>query len=90
MSGMDRCGVVSMIHPLRSRRDILAQASSGFGLLALAGLMSEIVASETNISGTLGTVAAKSAARAKHVILCFMACGPSHVDTFDARDSSCT
>lgn len=79
-----------MIHALRSRRDMLAQASSGFGLLALAGLMSEARASEaraseTNASGSSGPVSAKASARAKHVILCFMDGGPSHVDTFDYK-----
>jgi len=69
---------------------MLAQASSGFGLLALAGLMSEARASEaraseTNASGSSGPVSAKAFARAKHVILCFMDGGPSHVDTFDYK-----
>ncbi len=74
-----------MIHALRSRRDMLAQASSGFGLLALAGLMSETSASETSASESSVAVSAKASARAKHVILCFMDGGPSHVDTFDYK-----
>jgi len=79
-----------MIHALRSRRDMLAQASSGFGLLAFAGLMAKTNASETKTSETIasgnsGTVTAKAVARAKHVILCFMDGGPSHVDTFDYK-----
>jgi len=64
---------------------MLAQASSGFGLLALAGLMSETSASETSASESSVAVSAKASARAKHVILCFMDGGPSHVDTFDYK-----
>lgn len=63
-----------------SRRDLLAQASNGFGLMALAGLMSESKATETS-----GVVPGSAPARAKHVILCFMDGGPSHVDTFDYK-----
>lgn len=69
-----------MIPEMRSRRDLLAQASNGFGLLALAGLMAETRAEEA-----VSTVPAHKKPRAKHVILCFMDGGPSHVDTFDYK-----
>lgn len=69
-----------MMHPMRSRRDILAHASNGFGLLALAGLMSESRASENP-----QIIAPAARPRAKHVIMCFMDGGPSHVDTFDYK-----
>ena len=65
---------------LQSRRDILTSASNGFGLLALAGLMSKARGFENAPIPALGAVA-----RAKHVILCFMDGGPSHVDTFDYK-----
>ncbi len=69
-----------MIPEVRSRRDLLAQASNGFGLLALAGLMAE-----TRADDIVSTVPAHGKPRAKHVILCFMDGGPSHVDTFDHK-----
>ncbi|MEQ9410668.1 MAG: DUF1501 domain-containing protein [Fuerstiella sp.] len=48
----------------------------GFGMLAFSSLLSrESVAASV----------AHHAARAKHVILCFMDGGPSHVDTFDPK-----
>ncbi len=69
-----------MLQSQTSRREFLANASNGFGLLALAGLMSDAKAAEKSTQ-----VAAASIARAKHVILCFMDGGPSHVDTFDYK-----
>tara|TARA_R110002096_G_scaffold24760_2_gene77907 strand:- start:1548 stop:2942 length:1395 start_codon:yes stop_codon:yes gene_type:complete len=56
-----------------SRRQILARASSGFGLVALSGLL----APNTN--------AALPKAKAKNVILCYMSGGVSHVDSFDPK-----
>ncbi len=62
----------------RTRREFLRSANSGFGMLALAGLMSERsyagLASQPHF-----------APKAKHVIFCFMDGGPSHVDTFDYK-----
>ncbi len=61
-----------------TRRQMLQQASNGFGWLALSGLMAQ--------RGYAGLVEASSLApRAKHVIFCFMDGGPSHVDTFDPK-----
>lgn len=63
-----------------SRRQMLTQTSNGFGLMALAGLMSQARGGENS------SVAPPAVpARAKHVILCFMDGGPSHVDTFDYK-----
>ena len=64
-----------MKHSL-SRREMLSRCSSGFGLLALQGM--------------LGTPAALSAktnfkAKAKSVIFCYMSGGASHLDTFDPK-----
>ena len=53
-----------------SRRAALAKASSGFGLMALSGLMHGATA---------------PTAKAKNVVLCYMSGGVSHVDTFDPK-----
>lgn len=57
-----------------SRRQWLQDASMGFGMLAATSLIARESAA-----------ALHHAARAKHVILCFMDGGPSHVDTFDPK-----
>ena len=57
---------------------MLKTFSSGFGMLALSGLMAErSYAGLTNVPPLVP--------RAKHVIFCFMDGGPSHVDTFDPK-----
>jgi len=73
---------MSVDHPskLWSRRELLARTSNGFGLMALAGLISQARASDKSAPASAGIPA-----RAKHVILCFMDGGPSHVDTFDYK-----
>lgn len=58
---------------LSSRREWLRRSSSGFGLLALAGL---------NARDALG---AAPSAKVKTVILCYMSGGVSHVDSFDPK-----
>jgi len=59
-------------HP-GSRREWLRRSSSGFGLLALAGLNARTA------SG------AASSGKVKTVILCYMSGGVSHVDSFDPK-----
>lgn len=62
-----------------SRRQMLRQTSTGFGMLALAGLMAD---------PAYAAPAAKKAgakARAKNVIFCYMSGGVSHVDSFDPK-----
>lgn len=54
-----------------SRRALLQSAATGFGWLALSGL--------------LQAGGAHHPARARRVIFCFMDGGPSHVDTFDFK-----
>ena len=63
---------------LFSRREMLAKCSTGFGLMALQGLMA---------SPAFGSTTKKPhfKPRAKHVILCYMSGGASHVDTFDPK-----
>lgn len=55
---------------LCSRRQVLAGASAGFGMLALKAMAG---------------VPLHHQARAKNIIFCFMDGGPSHVDTFDPK-----
>ncbi|MBC8352995.1 MAG: DUF1501 domain-containing protein [Planctomycetes bacterium] len=62
----------------RTRREFLHSASNGFGMLAFAGLAARR-------SEAAGTDMPHFAAKAKHVIFCFMDGGPSHVDTFDYK-----
>jgi hypothetical protein len=66
-----------------TRRDVLRTASCGFGYLALAGLMAEQAAAETQ--NPLAPKAPHFAPKAKRVIFMFMQGGPSHVDTFDYK-----
>ena len=54
----------------RTRREVLAGASAGFGLLAFRAMAG---------------APAHHRARAKNIIFCFMDGGPSHVDTFDPK-----
>jgi len=60
-----------------SRRDFLGSASCGFGMLALAGLLSD--------KARAGDDRPHPLARARSVIFCFMDGGPSHIDTFDPK-----
>ncbi|MCY2982407.1 MAG: DUF1501 domain-containing protein [Planctomycetota bacterium] len=62
------------IAPAFTRRGFLQQASCGFGMLALNGLISSEV-----------DAAPRFPAKAKNIIFCFMDGGPSHVDTFDYK-----
>ncbi|MCH2200422.1 MAG: DUF1501 domain-containing protein [Fuerstiella sp.] len=62
-----------------SRRGFLRNASSGFGWLALSGLLAD-----RSFAGA-GAPLPPQTARAKNVIFCFMDGGPSHVDTFDPK-----
>ena len=61
-----------------SRREMLTQCSTGFGMLALQGMMAN-----SAFAGTLRRSHFKP--RAKHVILCYMSGGVSQVDSFDPK-----
>ena len=83
------------ISQLHSRRQMLAKAGCGFGMLGLAGLLQD--------EGLLGSARADSlgnralnplasrdghfTAKAKHVIWLFINGGPSYVDTWDYKPS---
>ncbi|MGC3971703.1 MAG: DUF1501 domain-containing protein [Pirellulales bacterium] len=82
--------VAHLSGPTLSRRALLSQASTGFGLTALAGLMSEqgAVAKESvsPANKAFGArVPIRPDARAKHVIFCYMSGGVSHLDSFDPK-----
>jgi hypothetical protein len=62
-----------------SRRQMLARTSTGFGLAALAGLLTD----ETRATDAARLPHAKP--RAKSVIFAFMSGGVSHVDSFDPK-----
>lgn len=75
-----------MFDSFPSRRDLLATAGTGFGLLALADLLSAI--ERTSIPSAANPYAVRRphhAPRAKHVIFLYMPGGPSHVDLFDPK-----
>ena len=60
-----------------NRRDMLTRCSSGFGLLALQGMLgskSALAAAQTHFKP-----------KAKSVIFCYMSGGASHIDTFDPK-----
>src|SRR5262249_17484264 len=75
-----------------SRRQVLQRASSGFGMLALAGLMADEARSQTPAE-TIASAAADPSApkqphfapRAKNVIFRFMSGGVPHLDSFDPK-----
>ncbi|MEZ6092214.1 MAG: DUF1501 domain-containing protein [Pirellulaceae bacterium] len=64
-----------------TRREILQSASTGFGWMALAGLLSEDARAATTGRSPEPHFHPKIAS----VIFCFMDGGPSHVDTFDPK-----
>src|SRR5690242_8985065 len=71
-----------------SRRELLRVSSTGFGALALAGLLGEELRAADSSSSAPNPLAVKAphfTARAKRVIYLFMHGGPSQVDTFDYK-----
>jgi Protein of unknown function (DUF1501) len=73
-----------------TRRDMLLQAGTGFGAIALSSLLANnplCAASPTPDSRlpTPSTQAPHHAPKAKSVIFLFMEGGPSHIDTFDPK-----
>ena len=69
---------------LLSRRHLLRHAYCGFGLLGLAGLLSEGGLSAAP-SDPMAPRKPHFEPRAKRVIFMFMHGGPSHIDTFDPK-----
>ncbi|MCA9013356.1 MAG: DUF1501 domain-containing protein [Planctomycetaceae bacterium] len=77
-------GIIPMTHHTRpSRRDLLAGTGCGFGMLALADLLS---AGDHERSARADVDRLPHhAPRAKRVIFLYMPGGPSHVDLFDPK-----
>lgn len=72
----------------RSRREFLARAGNGVGLLALSGLLGQEVHSaepQLEVSKPLSPRTPHCAATAKSVIWLFLNGGPSQVDTWDYK-----
>jgi hypothetical protein len=75
-----------------SRRRFLQRAGGGFGMLALADLLTNdnllanpVTYHAPRTTNPLAPRASHFAARAKNVIFLFMSGGPSHVDLFDPK-----
>ncbi|MFG0262949.1 MAG: DUF1501 domain-containing protein, partial [Novipirellula sp. JB048] len=73
--------------PNYSRREMLLHSGTGFGALALAGMLghSEAAAESTTAPSPLMPKPLHHPARAKSVIFLFMEGGPSHIDLFDPK-----
>lgn len=72
----------------RNRRQLLQEFASGFGLVALSGLLADqtrAAAIPTAAQSPLAVKPPMFAPRAKRVIFLFMSGGPSHVDLFDPK-----
>ena len=70
---------------LISRREALLRSGTGFGSLALAGLMANESKAEVEKSDPLAPKKTHYPSKAKHVVHLFMNGGPSQVDTFDPK-----
>ncbi|MEN9778320.1 MAG: hypothetical protein RJB04_2075, partial [Verrucomicrobiota bacterium] len=68
-----------------SRRDMLAQCSTGFGLVALSGLLGGGKALAAAPPHPFAPRVPHLPPKVKSVIFCFMSGGVSHVDTFDPK-----
>jgi hypothetical protein len=79
------CGRVES--PASNRREFLQRTGSGFGMLALAGLLNQqgLLADESEVKGPLAPKPYHHPPRAKSVIWLFMEGGPSACDTFDPK-----
>ena len=69
-----------------SRREMLTRCSTGFGMLALSGLMAD--EAYAGLTGSAENPLSRKPhfeAKAKSVILCHMSGGVSHVDSFDPK-----
>ncbi len=63
-----------------SRREMLAASATGFGSVALAGLLAS-----SKISAAAASLRPHVSPRVKNVVFCFMDGGVSHVDSFDPK-----
>src|SRR5882724_9368977 len=70
--------------PTRSRREFLTDAFCGFGSIAFGAILAEEQA-RAAYKNPLAARAPQFPAKAKSVIVLFMAGGPSHLETFDPK-----
>jgi hypothetical protein len=70
-----------------SRRQVLKQFASGFGMLGVAGLLADELAADIvrSTASPLALLPPPYPAKAKRIIFLFMSGGPSHVDLFDPK-----
>jgi hypothetical protein len=69
-----------------SRRQFLARCSTGFGAVALHGLLHEAAMAEPlELPADAALPRTHHQPKAKHVIFCFMSGGVSHIDSFDPK-----
>lgn len=74
------------LHAPQNRREMLLQAASGFGAVALAALMSDRPYGRLLAQEAAGEIPAQAyPVRAKNVIFLYMDGGPSQMDTFDPK-----
>ena len=66
-----------------TRREMLATAANGFGMVALSALMADGARANSPVEATAAR--RHFPVRAKNVIFCFMDGGVSHVDSFDPK-----
>lgn len=66
-----------------TRREMLATAANGFGMVALSALMADEVRAASPVDATAAR--RHFPVKAKNVIFCFMDGGVSHVDSFDPK-----
>ena len=70
--------------PITSRRELLRRSGTGFGMLALAGLLQDEASADRAIN-PLSLEAPHFRPKARRVVHLFMNGGPSQVDTFNYR-----
>ena len=71
-----------------TRREMLQQTSTGFGMLALSALLADHSGAGPRQSVADGPLAAKLPhfpPKVKNVIFCYMSGGLSHIDSFDPK-----
>src|SRR5215218_4990927 len=71
-----------------SRRDFLARARGGFGMLALASMLAEdglLASPQARTADPLAPRPSHFPAKAQRVIFLFMSGGPSHLELFDPK-----
>ncbi|QDV22999.1 DUF1501 domain-containing protein [Aureliella helgolandensis] len=67
------------------RRQFLERCSTGFGAMALSGLLQQGATAQTALPASAALAQTHHPAKAKSVIFCYMSGGVSHVDSFDPK-----